>query len=223
MKFNKLEFASRITHKFPYTRNFFSNHRKIRQPPADLLVQLEKIEPTSVASKEEARNYLKLFAQALRHSFNLHREGAQKIWHLIEKGHPARWEKELVALQFLEISQGALLLEPEVAELTVKWKRDEQNNFLKKISKIFAPGNAGKGKGGLHKRWPQEKEDEVFARIHSRVKLGKNLLPAVRFTAKEMGLKSADALRKRYRTRLEQLRSYFSDEEIDKAVISSLK
>lgn len=156
----------------------------------------------------------------------------QYVWELIrlfEK--PTGGDLGDYILEWIEITEGAFLMLPQVGDIIWQWKinlRDEKNRRrLKALSKILSPGNKAKGIGAIKRAWPGEKNIECFARmfIKIRVEGGDNNLNAARIVAREMGLPKnksyLDLIVSKYKLILKFYSSALSEIELEKAVLRS--
>ena len=153
----------------------------------------------------------------------LHKGRAELLWTLI-KSASANKDKERVDLwfEFLELTKGCLLLDPDAAIYLVAWKWGGNNRLMKRFVNLIKLGNEGKRTGGLKRAWSPEENAEYFARVHDIIlRRHLSLYSATKIVAKDYK-KSRKVLETKYRDYLRELKYYLNDEEIKRAVSRSL-
>ncbi len=152
------------------------------------------------------------------------REVAEDAMDLIESDSCDDFDKKSeLALEWMEnVGSCLLLLTPRMGELIFEWKMQNCYPYLKRISKIVAPGQKGKGAGGSSRKWPVEVDMEILARIHGKVLGGMSVDRAAKFVKDDMKLKSKDVAKRKYKRHLSILKLFLTDDQIAESVRKSL-
>lgn len=226
--FNRLTRQS-LSRAFRSIENGTLPSRAVRHSPKEKEI-LKTLLCFNEKTKENPTALLKKFNTVLQKKRNLfdsripeHRRCLENLWHLCQKvhgHHPIEWD---LAIWLIEGTNGEALIIPDLTEIVLEWKRQNKTKYTNRLVKLLKPGVKGRGIGGAQKKWPIDRDNEIFARVHALVMRRKlSVSSASTIVAKEIGARSFKVLEQKYHTTLNKLLSYMPIRSIDKAVKASL-